>query len=48
MYVTISIKKKRLLLLLKNVKFAFVQEKRTDKNFLCDVTRQDQLESFFF
>lgn len=37
-----------MLVLLRNVKFAFVQEKRTDKNFLCDVTGQDQLESFFF
>lgn len=37
LHITISTKKKDSCFLLKNGKFAFVIEKRTDKSFLCDV-----------
>ena len=45
--VHISTKRKDCCFLLKNGKFSFMIERRTDKNFLCDVIGQDQLESFF-
>lgn len=47
-HVTTSTKRKDCCFLLKNGKFSFMIERRTDKNFLCDVIGQDQLESFFF
>jgi hypothetical protein len=46
-HVTISTKKKDSCFLLKNGKYVFVKEKRTDKSFLCDVIGQNQLEIFF-
>ena len=45
-HVTTSTKRKDCCFLLKNGKFSFMIERRTDKNFLCDVIGQDQLESF--
>lgn len=47
LHITISTKKKDSCFLLKNGKFAFVIEKRTDKRFLCDVFGQTALENLF-
>lgn len=46
-HITISTKKKDSCFLLKNGKFAFVREKRADKQFLCDVFGQTTLENLF-
>lgn len=43
----ISANKRNGCLLLKNEDFAFVTEKRPDGNLLCDVIRQQHLDSFF-